>query len=74
MRQKKTKQDIKSYCIELHANLIKIDKEEPTDSWSQEHGRSMTPNPSKTNDNNIRSSHFLLRLKAKELNIPSNNK
>lgn len=51
--------------------LIKIHQEEPAHSWSQKHGSSMTPNPSKTNDNNIWSSHFLLRLKAKELNIPN---
>lgn len=32
----------------------------------------MTPYPSKTNDYNIRRSHFLLGIEAKELNISKN--
>lgn len=34
----------------------------------------MTANPSKTNDYYIGCSDFLLRLKAKELNVPNNSK
>jgi hypothetical protein len=34
----------------------------------------MTANPSKTNDQNIGCSHFLLRLKAKELNVPNDRR
>ena len=34
----------------------------------------MTTNPPKTNDHNIGCNHFLLRLKAKELNVPNNSR
>lgn len=52
--------------------LVKIYKEEPANPWSQKHRSSMTTYPSKTNDNNIRRSHFLLGIEAKELNISKN--
>lgn len=54
--------------------LIKVHKEKPTNPRSQKHGCCMTTHPPKTNDHNIGCSNFLLRLKAKELNVPNNSR
>lgn len=59
--------------ISLRKDLVKVYKKKLANPWSQEHRSSMTTNTSKTNDHYIWCSHFLLRLKAKKLNVPSHS-
>ena len=50
--------------------LVKINKKKLANTRPQKHRCSMTPDSSKTNDNNKRRYYIFLVFQAKELNIP----